>query len=665
VTTPLPQQSDDPAGTFLWQRPESDRAATRLDQFARLLHERGHGPFEGYDDLHTFSVEQLAPFWDALWDFAGVVGEKGKTIVAPADQMQDTRFFPEATLNFAKNILGRPSDETAIIFQAEVGETTTRTRAQMHTNVANFQDVLRAAGVGVGDRVAAWMPNIPEVYEVMLAAAGLGAVFSSASPDFGVDGVVDRFSQIEPKILFAANAYIYNGKPFDCLERLAQIRPQLSSVGAVKVLPYVDGWSNDISAIEDAELLDPALAAPDSEVRTPHFEQLPFDHPVFVLYSSGTTGKPKSIVHRAGGVLLTHLKEHQLHNDIRPADRVFYFTTTGWMMWNWLATVLASDATIVVYDGNPAYPSITRLFDMADELGITLLGTSAKFLESAKKAGISPKTTHGLDTVRSITSTGSPLSPEGFAWVYDEIASHVHLASMSGGTDLCGCLVCGDPNGPVHAGEIQCAALGMNMDVVDANGTSVPTGEQGELVCRSPFPSMPLTFWGDDGDARYRSAYFERFPGMWHQGDYAEWTPRGGMIIHGRSDATLNPGGVRIGTAEIYRLVEDIEEVLEAMVIGQQWESDTRIVLFVRMQDDHELTDELQARIRSTIRAGATPRHVPAKIVAVADIPRTRSGKLTEIAVRDIVHGRTIANVEAIANPEALALFKDLPDLSS
>lgn len=654
---------DDPTGTLLWQRDAAGVSETNMDRFARFCEGRGHGPFADYADLHSFSVTNLEGFHDALWDFTGVLGDRGTTVIDANADMAATRFFPEAKLNFAENLLGESNDDLALIFQDEAGRTITRTRAQMHTNAARFQDLLRDAGVGIGDRVAVWMPNIAESYEIMLAATGLGAVFSSASPDFGVDGVVDRFGQIAPKVLFAANGYLYNGKKFDCVARLAEICSQVPSVAAVHVIEYLDDWENDLSAIEGAQLLAP-MSGTASEVRSPHFEPLPFDHPVYVLYSSGTTGKPKSIVHRAGGVLLAHLKEQQLHNDIRPGDRVFYFTTTGWMMWNWLASVLASDATIVVFDGNPAWPSITRLFDMADDLGITLLGTSAKFLESAKKAGISPRRSHGLDTVRSITATGSPLSPEGFVWVYDEIAPDIHLASMSGGTDLCGCLVGGSPNSPVYAGEIQCSVLGMHMDVVDETGKSLPAGEQGELVCRSPFVSMPLTFWGDDGDARYRAAYFERFPGMWHQGDYAEWSEHGGIFIHGRSDATLNPGGVRIGTAEIYRQVEDVDEVLEALVIGQQWENDTRIVLFVKMRDGHELTDDLQAQIRSLIRAGATPRHVPAVIVAVADIPRTRSGKLTEIAVRSIVHGRDIANVEAIANPEALDLFRNLPELS-
>jgi len=494
----------------------------------------------------------------------------------------------------------------------------------------------------------------------MLAAAGLGATFVSTSPDFGVDGVLDRFGQVSPKVLIATDQYRYGGKAFDCLERLTEINAGLPTLEATYVL-LTDSEPEALDAETHGHSL--AAALDQVEAAPPSFLRLPFDHPLYVLFSSGTTGKPKTIVHRAGGVLLTHIKEHQLNCDIRTGDRVFYFTTTGWMMWNWLATTMASNAAIVVYDGNPAYPSLTRLFNLVDDVGITFFGTSAKFIEALLKDGAAVGDRHGLASLRTIASTGSPLSTEGFQYVYRDIMADVHLMSMSGGTDLCGCFVGGDPTGPVYDGEIQRPALGMAVDVVDDVGRSVAPGVQGELVCTRPFPSMPLTFLGEDGRERYLAAYFERFENVWHQGDFAEWTPNGGIVIHGRSDATLNPGGVRIGTAEIYAQLEKVPEVLEGLVIGQQYDADTRIVLFVKMREGAELSDKLADRIRLTIRHGATPRHVPAIILAVEDLPRTRSGKIAEIAVREIVHGRPVKNQSALANPEVLTLFESLEAL--
>jgi len=596
-----------------------------------------------YPAIHRWSIAKPEEFWAAAWDFCGVIGDRGERLVEPADEFRHTRFLPDATLNVAENLLGDATDDMAMMFRGEDGESVDVTRGDLHQMVGRIQQLMLANGVEPGDPVAAWLPNRPETYAVMLAAAGLGAVFASTSPDFGVDGVVDRFSQIAPKMLFAVPAYSYNGKRHDCLERLSDIKDALASVKeTVLVEP---GWLDD---------------ADDAAVIT---RRLPFDHPWYVLFSSGTTGKPKCIVHRAGGVLLKHLVEHVLHCDVSPNDRLFYFTTAGWMMWNWLASGLATGATLVLYDGAPTFPDANRLFDLADETAITLFGTSAKFIEACANAGIRPIDSHDLSSLRALTSTGSTLSPEAFEWVYDAVKHDLHLASISGGTDLCGCLVLGDPTRPVYAGEIQAPALGLEIDVVDSNGQSAPTGVEGELVCRTPFPSMPLQFWDDPDDVRYRAAYFDRFEGLWHHGDFVARSEHGGFVISGRSDATLNPGGVRIGTAEIYRRVDTMPEIDESVVVGQPWDNDTRIVLFVKMAANCELDEALIQRIKGKIRAEVTPRHVPAVVAAVPDIPRTRSGKITELAVRDVIVGRALHNVEALANPEALEYFRDRPEL--
>ncbi|MDE0653329.1 MAG: acetoacetate--CoA ligase [bacterium] len=656
---------------------------TNLRAFCMALEHAGHGTFADFTELHAFSVADPEAFWSAAWDFCEVIAEtRGERIFEPGSGIFDGRFFPDARLNFAENLLRRPDDTPALIFSGESGDRRELSRAELLSDVARIAGAL-GSGVGIrpGDRVAAWLPNIPETCELMLATAALGGVFSSCSPDFGVDGVVDRFGQIRPRVLVAADGYRYGGKEFDCLERLGEIAARLDGLERIVVVPFLDP-SPDLSGLPDAVSWEAFLAeGPSAGAGRLEFLALPFDHPLYVLYSSGTTGVPKSIVHRAGGILLKHLAEHRLQCDVRPGDRVFYFTTAGWMMWNWLMSALASEATLVLYDGAP---DPVRLFDLTDAEGITLFGTSAGFVEATAKRGLSPRRTHRLDSLQTITSTGSPLSPEGFEFIYAEVKSDVHLASISGGTDLCGCLVNGDPTAPVYAGEIQRPALGLDIDVFDSEGRPCPPDVQGELVCTNSFPSMPLGFWGDaDGSAaasdggaespqgalgitagpRFRRAYFERYPGVWHQGDFAHWTVNGGMVIAGRSDATLNPGGVRIGTAEIYRCLEGIPEVLEAIVIGQPWQADTRIVLFVRLRG--ELTDELTRRIRECIRTGASPRHVPARVVAVDAVPRTRSGKLTELAVRDVVCGRPVHNTEAIANPEVLEQFRDRPELAS
>jgi acetoacetyl-CoA synthetase len=644
--------------TVLWEPTAEQRDATEVASLCDAL-----GLPVSYDALHTWSIQNPADFWSTIWDRYGVIGDRGADVIETTGEFRTTRFFPGSTLNVAENLLAArsraPQTHEAMSFSNEKGTHRSLTLAELQDLVSVLQQAMRRAGVTTGDVVAAWLPNVPETMAVFLAANSLGAVFTSSSPDFGTNGVVDRFSQIEPKLLFATNAYLYAQKRHDTLGRLGEIQDRLPSLESTVLVPYLDDTiDHDLAATQS---LDDFTTGLSPEALT--FDRCDFDHPVFILFSSGTTGAPKAIVHRAGGVLLKLLTEHRVHCDIRPGDRVFYFTTAGWMMWNWLVGVLASEATLVLFDGSPFHPDGNVLFDLADSQKATLFGVSAKFIDAVNKAGMRPAQTHDLSSIRTICSTGSALVHESFRFVYDHIAADVHLASMSGGTDLCGCLVAGDPTSPVHAGEIQAPGIGLDIQVIDDDGAPLARGEQGELVCKSPFPSIPLRFVNDPGDERFNNSYFTRFPGAWHQGDFAEWSPGGGMVISGRSDATLNPGGVRIGTAEIYRQVEQLPEIEEALVIGQSWDDDTRIVLFVRMAGDNVLDDNLQAQIRSTIRSGTSPRHVPARIIAVDDIPRTRSGKISELAVRDVVAGRQIKNTEALANPEALALYADLPQL--
>jgi len=611
--------------------------------------------------LHAWSVAERGPFWTAVWDWCGVVGERGERALVDGERMPGARWFPDARLNFAENLLRRRDVSPALVARDERGRRRVLSWSELQDEVARVARALRGAGVSAGDRVAGTLPNGPEAVIAMLAAASLGALWSSCSPDFGVQGVLDRFGQIGPRVLFAVDGYPYAGKLHDVRERVAEIAAALPSVERVVVV----AGSGDAPATAGIRAACgwrdfAGDAAPDPI----EFARLPFDHPLYVLYSSGTTGPPKCIVHGAGGTLLQHLKEQRLHADLRTGDRFFYYTTTGWMMWNWLASGLASEATLVLYDGSPMHPGPAAVFDLAEQERVALLGVSAKFIDSARKAGLRPRDSHDLGHVRALLSTGSPLAPEGFDWVYEAVSSELQLASISGGTDIVSCFVGGDPTAPVWRGECQMPGLGMAVDVFDEAARPAGVGVAGELVCTKPFPSMPVGFWNDPDGARYRAAYFERFPGVWHHGDFAEWTAHGGMIIHGRSDATLNPGGVRIGTAEIYRQVETLDEVQEALVIGQPFERDVRVVLFVRLRDGSVLDDALRDRIRQRIRANTTPRHVPARVVQVADIPRTRSGKIVELAVRDVVAGRAVRNREALANPEALEAFRDHPELS-
>jgi acetoacetyl-CoA synthetase len=643
----------------LWTPDKERIAASQLAQFISAANRRHNLALRNYRELHAWSVSHLDLFWDLVWDFSDVIGEKGARTLADGDKMPGAQFFPDARLNFAENLLRRADCQEAIVFRGEDKAATRLSFAELSALVSRLQQALQANGVGVGDRVAAMMPNMPETVAAMLAVTSIGAIWSSCSPDFGERGVLDRFGQIEPKIFFAVDGYWYNGKRIAIADKLKAIVTQLPSARTV-IVPYLGEAETVAAELPRAETLDQFTAPFAAKPVT--FARLPFDHPAFILYSSGTTGVPKCIVHSAGGTLLKHVEEHRLQCDVRPGDRMFYFTTCGWMMWNWLVSGLASGATLVLFDGSPFAPSPNALWDYAQEERITLFGTSAKYIDACNKASVAPAKSHDLSALRLITSTGSPLAPESFDYVYRAIKPDVHLASISGGTDIIGCFVLGDPSGPVWKGEIQGPALGMAVDVWSEDGTPVHE-EKGELVCTRPFPSMPAMFWNDPGGSKYRSAYFERFPGVWWHGDFAEWTEHGGIVIHGRSDATLNPGGVRIGTAEIYAQVEQIPEVVEAICIGQDWDNDVRIVLFVRLRDGVALDEPLRERIRQKIRAGASPRHVPAKIVQIADIPRTRSGKITELAVRDVVHGRPVKNTEALANPEALAFYRDLPEL--
>jgi acetoacetyl-CoA synthetase len=644
----------------LWT-PSADRIArARLTAFVDVVASRCAVPIHGYRELYDFSIGRPADFWKTMWDFGRIIGEPGERVAIDMDRMPGARFFPDARLNFAENVLRQRGDGPALTFNGENQRHRTLTHDQLRQAVARFAHALRARGVRAGDRVAGYIPNMPEAIIAALGAASIGAVWSSASPDFGVQGVLDRFGQIEPRLLVTCDAYFYGGKAHDIRDKVRASVDHLPSIATVVVVPYVadepplDGIRGGVSWAE--------FTAGHSDVE--QYEPLPFDHPLYILYSSGTTGIPKCIVHGAGGTLIQHLKEHQLHCDIQPGDRVFYFTTCGWMMWNWLVTALASNASLVLYDGSPFHPDGNVLFDLADATGMTLFGTSARFIDAVSKAGLAPRQTHSLATVRTMTSTGSPLVPESFDFVYRAIKDDIHLASISGGTDIISCFVGGNPIGPVWRGEIQAASLGMHVDVFDENGQSV-TGEKGELVCTLPFPSMPVGFWNDPDGRKYHAAYFETYPNVWRHGDWVERTEHDGFIIYGRSDAVLNPGGVRIGTAEIYRQVEQIDEILESVVIGQQWDNDERIVLFVRLRDGVTLSADLEDRVRRRIRENATPRHVPARIVQIAEVPRTKSGKIVELAVRDVVHGREVKNREALANPEALEQYRHIPSLRS
>ena len=645
----------------LWTPGREHAQTTHMARFIDWIGGRVDAEVRDYETLYRFSIDRPEAFWNAVWDYGEVRADRrGERVIEDWPAMPGTRWYPDARLNFAANLLRRNDDSIAIEFAGEGGLRRTIRWAELNHEVARVSAGLRAMGVEPGDRVAGYLPNLPETVIAMLAAASIGAIWSSCSPDFGVRGVLDRFGQIKPRVLFAAAAYRYNGKTHDCLGRIADLISELPTVERVVVTPYV------ADAVELDHLGDRAVAWCDFGPADPgptRFESLPFDHPLYILYSSGTTGVPKCIVHGAGGTLLQHLKELLLHTDVRRDDRLFYFTTCGWMMWNWLVSGLAAEATLVLYDGSPFHPDGTVLWDLVDEVGICQFGTSAKWISACDKAGIRPRRSHDLSSLRAILSTGSPLLPESYDYVYREVCADVQLSSISGGTDIVSCFALGNPLLPVHRGELQCRGLGMAVEIRNDDG-DVVVEETGELTCSKPFPSMPVQFWNDPDGARYRAAYFEKFPGIWSHGDYARLTERGGVVIYGRSDATLNPGGVRIGTAEIYRQVEKLDEVLESLCVGQEWDGDVRVVLFVVLRGGVSLDADLIARIRKTIRDNATPRHVPARVVKVSDLPRTVSGKITELAVRDVIHGREVKNTSALANPEALEQFRDRPELA-
>ena len=650
-------------GEILWS-PGTERAeASALARFRRLAEESSGRSFGDYEALWRWSVEDRAAFWSLVWTFTPVVASRGwDTVLENGDAMPGARWFSGARLNYAENLLRRRDDGDAIVCLGENGQRRAMTFRELHDTVARLRHWLEACGVERNDRVAGFLPNLPETIAAMLATASLGAVWSSCSPDFGTRGVLDRFGQIEPKVLICADGYTYGGRTFDSRPRVAGILEALPGIRSVAVVPWAEA-SPDLSGLRDAVPWDEAVATmPQGGIA---FEQVPFDHPLVIMYSSGTTGAPKCIVHGHGGTLLQHAKEHLLHCDLKAADRLFYFSTCGWMMWNWQVSGLAAGATLLIYDGNPAHPSPDVLWDFCEAERMTVFGASAKYYAAIEKAGAKPGRTRDLSDLRLVLSTGSPLAPESFDYVYSEVKEDIQLSSISGGTDIISCFVLGNPLLPVRRGEIQSRGLGMAVEVFDEEGMPLPAGEKGELVCTRPFPSMPVGFWNDEDGAKYHGAYFDTFAGVWRHGDWAEMTPSGGTVIHGRSDTVLNPGGVRIGTAEIYRQVEQFDEILESLCVGQDWDGDVRIVLFVVMRPDRELTEDLVGSIRARIRANTSPRHMPSRVVAVADVPRTRSGKISELAVRHVIHGRPVANTEALANPESLRLFEDLEPLRS
>jgi len=645
---------------LLWKPSEEQIKNSNMYRFMNIVNEKYAQKFNDYAPLYEWSVENVADFWATMWEFADIIASKPyDEVVDDVTKMPGAKWFSGARLNFAENLLRFRDDRVALIFKGEAQESTRMTYAELYDEVARLAKALKDAGVVVGDRVVGFMPNMPAAMIGMLAATSLGATWSSCSPDFGIKGVLDRFGQIKPKVLFTANGYFFKGKKLDSLDRIANIIKALPSIEKVVVVPYTEP-EPDISAVPNAVHYE-AFKSSDTNLEI-EFEQLPFDHPLYIMYSSGTTGLPKCMVQSAGGILIHHLKELMLHTNLKREDTIFYFSTCGWMMWNWLTSSLAVGATLVLFDGNPFHPHPGALWEMAQDEKITVFGTSAGYIAALINAGVQPGKVYDLSPLRAVLSTGSPLSIEGFEYIYNEVKSDIQLASIAGGTDLNGCFALGNPMGPVYAGELQCRGLAMDVRAFDENGNEL-INEEGELVCCKPFPSMPIYFWDDPDGSKYHSAYFDVFPKIWRHGDFVTVTDHGGVVMLGRSDATLNPGGVRIGTAEIYRQVEQLEEIDDSVVIGQKWGNDIRVVLFVQLAAGQELTDELKNKIKQTIRTNASPRHVPAKILSVPAIPYTLNMKKVELAVKKIVEGQPVLNKDALSNPEALDYYADLKEL--
>ncbi|GHA05829.1 acetoacetate--CoA ligase [Oceanisphaera arctica] len=646
----------------LWRPSPARIKRSQLYEFMQQANHRYGLELTDYQSLHAWSVQDSATFWNLVWDFAEVVGEKGEQLVLNAANTREAVWFPEARLNFAENLLRHTTThpaQDALLFQAEGQSQRRLSWAELTEQVAAIRAALEHFGVKPGDVVAGYLPNLPETLVAMLATAALGAIWTSTSPDFGADSVIDRFSQTRPKVLFSADGYRYNGKLHDTSDKARTMVAVIDSIEHWVQIPYIG--THRLSPNDKVQHWPELLVRHAGQPL--RFTPMPFNAPLYVLYSSGTTGQPKCIIHSAGGILLNHLKEHRLHCDISPGDRVFYFTTCGWMMWNWLASALASDATLLLYEGSPFFPDGKVLWDWAEKEAITLFGTSAKYLEAMEKQQIHPRDHHYLGALRTLCSTGSALAPEQFDFVYRRIKSNLQLASIAGGTDICGCFVLGNPISPVYRGECQGIALGLDVQVFDEQGQPL-LEQQGELVCCNSFPNRPLGFWGDDDGHRYDAAYWQTYPGCWHHGDLVALTTHGGIVFYGRSDTVLNPGGVRIGTAEIYRQVSRFEQIVDSVVIGQRWHNDERVLLFVKLADGEELNGALKAAIRRRIRSQCSPRHVPDKILPVADIPRTKSGKTVELAVRNVVENKPVKNIGALANPQSLALFRDLPELN-
>ena len=645
---------------LLWQPTKEKIEKTNMYRFMVFLNKKLGTEFTDYPSLYKWSIENIPDFWNAIWDFTGIrASAQYKEIVDDPGKMPGSKWFSGARLNFAENLLRFRDEQTALIFRGEDHERRSMTYKELYGEVAALARPLRDLGIRPGDRVTGFMPNMPETITAMLAATSIGAVWSSCSPDFGINGVLDRFGQIKPKVLFTADGYWFKGKGLDSLERVCQIIKELPSIETVVVVPYKDEIP-DIRSIPNA-ILYKDFRSSDTGLEM-SFEQLPFDHPLYIMYSSGTTGLPKCMVQSAGGVLLNQLKELILHTDLKREDTIFYFTTCGWMMWNWLVSSLAVGATLVLYDGNPFHPDPGALWKMAQDEKITVFGTSAGYIAALMNAGVKPGKEYDLAPMRAILSTGSPLSIEGFEFIYQEVKKDLQLASISGGSDINGCFALGNPAGPVYAGELQCRGLGMKVEAFDDQGRSI-INQLGELVCTAPAPSMPIYFWDDPDNKKYHSAYFDVYPNIWRHGDFIEIRDNGGVVIYGRSDATLNPGGVRIGTADIYRLIEQIPEIEDSLVVGQNWNNDVRVILFVRMKPEEDLTEDLKNRIKKILQTKASPRHVPAKIIEVPDIPYTLNMKKVELAVKKIIQGQDVLNRDALKNPESLDFYANLQEL--